>query len=331
MTTATVQAFSMALGPALVSGGAKLNSRPLDASGDLGDMPSFREPGTGVGLSKVPCTVPQEPPETERPQVLGRELEKGNEAIQRLDTGTRGVQVARSSPETSGPGSLEREGCHRSDLPNGSGSCAPAPASAVVAAVAAVSARAAPPVQEASVMPRRCTAADPFWTAKAPGSGGTKETTSGSKSLAGVPLRCLSDVVEAVDRDGELEVPEAELSTVHIETWEQRLDWRSFLSEAVASSRARQLFNAFDVEAEPPSYARPPPSSAPAAGSTTAGKAPDVQPCVAPSGAGFSPTGRNSVAAPMLPTAPLPAASLPSAGEFSDGPASSLGREYGPL
>jgi len=296
MTTATVQAFSMALGPALVSGGAKLNSRPLDASGDLGDMPSFREPGTGVGLSKVPCTVPQEPPETERPQVLGRELEKGNEAIQRLDTGTRGVQVARSSPETSGPGSLEREGCHRSDLPNGSGSCAPAPASAVVAAVAAVSARAAPPVQEASVMPRRCTAADPFWTAKAPGSGGTKETTSGRKSLAGVPLRCLSDVVEAVDRDGELEVPEAELST-----------------------------------AEPPSYARPPPSSAPAAGSTTAGKAPDVQPCVAPSGAGFSPTGRNSVAAPMLPTAPLPAASLPSAGEFSDGPASSLGREYGPL
>lgn len=316
----------MALGPALVSGGAKTNSRPLDASGDLGDMPSFRGPGAGTGLSKLPCMVPQEPPETERPQVLGKEAESGNEANQRSDIGTRGVQVARSSPEASGPGSLEREGCHRSDTANGSD------ALASVAAVSAVSAT-APPVQEASVMPRRCTATDPFWTAKAPGSGGTKDTAPASRGLAGVPLRCLSDVVEAVDREGELEVPEAELSTVHIETWEQRLDWRSFLSEAVASSRARALFNAFDVEAEPPSYARPPPSSAPAGGSTPAGKAPDAPPCVAPSGAGFSPTGRNSVAAPMLPTAPLPAASLPSAGatECSDGPASSLGREYGPL
>jgi len=314
----------MTLGPALVSGGAKLNSRPLDAAGDLGDMPPFRA-GTGVGPSKTPCMVPQEPPETERPQVLGREPENGNGIPEGHDTGTRGVQ-ARSSPETAGPGSLEREGCHRNDLPNGRSNDALAPA------MVALPATAEPPVQEAAVVPRRCTAADPFWTAKAPGSGNNKDTSAGSRTLVGVPLRCLSDVVEAVDTAGELEVPEAELSTVHIETWEQRLDWRSFLSEAVASTRARQLFNAFDVEAEPPSYARPPPSSASATGSTTAppciGKA---LPCVAPSGAGWSPTGHNSVAAPLLPTAPLPAASLPSAGEFSDGPTLSLGREYGPL
>jgi len=267
------------------------------------------------------------------------EPENGNEMIERQDTGTRGVQVARSSPEASNPGSLEREGCHRNELPHGTDNGTPKPALAGLAAVAAVPATAAPPVQEASVMPRRCTAADPFWTAKAPGTGSKDAAASGHR-LAGVPLHCLSDVIEEVDRDGELVVPDAELSTVHIETWEQRLDWRSFLSEAVASSRARQLFKAFDVEAEPPSYARPPPSSAPSAGSnsaggagaTEAGKASDMPACVAPLGAGWSPTGRTSVAAPMLPTAPMPAASLPSAGEFSDGPpSSSLGREYGPL
>jgi len=80
-------------------------------------------------------------------------------------------------------------------------------------------------------------------------------------------LHCLSDVVDAADHDEELRIPEAELTMVHIQSWEQKLDWRSFLGEAVASSKARQLFVAFDVEAEPPSYAKPPLSSRPEPGS----------------------------------------------------------------
>merc|ERR1712039_1067065 len=137
--------------------------------------------------------------------------------------------------------------------------------------------------------PRHCTAANPFWvhSAAAP----QRDRAAKFGGLAGGPLRCLGDVVDAVDRDYELEVPEAELSTVHIETWEQRLDWRSFLSEAVASSRARQLFKAFDVEAEPPQYARPPPSSLVSADELAkvhqqSGRQPPH--CVAPCGAGWN-------------------------------------------
>lgn len=115
---------------------------------------------------------------------------------------------------------------------------------------------------------RRCTAKDPFWThathaahSEAPAAAARNGSEACRQSLAVGPLRCLGDVIAGIDREHELEVPEAEISTVHIETWEQRLDWRSFLSEAVASSKARQLWADFDVEAEPPHYARPPPST----------------------------------------------------------------------
>lgn len=181
--------------------------------------------------------------------------------------------------------SLEREGCQRNDGMNGTEN-SPGPTVSSTAA------------------PRRCTAADPFWVAGAPGIGHARNNgaAANSRGLAGVPLRCLGDVVDAADREFELEVPEAELSTVHIETWEQRLDWRSFLSEAVASSRARQLFKAFDVEAEPPQYARPPPSSPMSAAGSSGfrqskpGRAAPPPRCVAPSGAGWSPAGAASSA-----------------------------------
>ncbi|CAE8689908.1 unnamed protein product [Polarella glacialis] len=118
---------------------------------------------------------------------------------------------------------------------------------------------------------KRCTSANPFWVQS---DVFTREQAHVGCQPMGAPLRCLSDVVDVVDRDYELEVSEADLTTVHIQSWEQRLDWRSFLSEAVASSLARQAFKNFDVEAEPPRYARPPPSGpAPVHGGVARGKA----------------------------------------------------------
>mmetsp|Transcript_9274 Transcript_9274/g.16715 ORF Transcript_9274/g.16715 Transcript_9274/m.16715 type:complete len:263 (-) Transcript_9274:104-892(-) len=58
------------------------------------------------------------------------------------------------------------------------------------------------------------------------------------------------------------EITDADLSTVQFSTRQQRLDWRDFLCEIVATSQVSSLFTLFDVEAEPPKYARPPPSAA---------------------------------------------------------------------
>jgi len=84
---------------------------------------------------------------------------------------------------------------------------------------------------------------------------------------------------------------EEELTTVALETKEQRLVWRDFLSEAVSKSCARSLFASYDVEAEPPKYARPPlslPSSTQRSSAVASSdvRAPHV---VAPRGAGWSP------------------------------------------
>merc|ERR1711904_48497 len=56
------------------------------------------------------------------------------------------------------------------------------------------------------------------------------------------------------------EIPESELTTVPLETKEQRLDWRDFLCEMVASNNALTLFQSYDVGADEPQYSRPPPS-----------------------------------------------------------------------
>ncbi|CAE7745381.1 unnamed protein product, partial [Symbiodinium pilosum] len=130
----------------------------------------------------------------------------------------------------------------------------------------------------------KCTPRNPFWVQpevmqKKPSS---RRSCDGlNHYLSGAaPLRCLSDVVDAGDRNYEIEIAEEDLTTVHISSWEQRLDWRSFLSEAVASSLARQAFMNFDVEAEPPAYARPPPSSKESSPKQPTGN----RHCVAPDG-----------------------------------------------
>lgn len=136
----------------------------------------------------------------------------------------------------------------------------------------------------------KCTPKNPFWVQpeviqKKPSSRRSRlgHHQEGCDSGAAL-LRCLSDVVDAGDRNHEIEIAEEELTTVHISSWEQRLDWRSFLSEAVASSLARQAFQNFDVEAEPPAYARPPPSSKESSKQQTGNR------CVAPNGSGWMPS-----------------------------------------
>eukprot|EP00913_Durusdinium_trenchii_P022335 g20983.t1 len=142
---------------------------------------------------------------------------------------------------------------------------------------------------EQSVTTKKCTPKNPFWIQPEVPQKKSAQGSCESNFLSGAaPLRCLSDVVDAGDRN-EIDIAEErseDLTTVHISSWEQRLDWRSFLSEAVAASLARQAFMNFDVEAEPPSYARPPPSAR-SAGSNPAGDGRAGPRCVAPEGSGW--------------------------------------------
>eukprot|EP00435_Cladocopium_sp_Y103_P016896 s990_g4.t1 len=96
------------------------------------------------------------------------------------------------------------------------------------------------PPEEPSTSTKKCTPKNPFWVQpevpahqkKAPQ--GSCDGINGLLSGA-TPLHCLSDVVDAGDRNFEIDIAEEDLTTVHISSWEQRLDWRSFLSEAVGS------------------------------------------------------------------------------------------------
>mmetsp|Transcript_7365 Transcript_7365/g.16120 ORF Transcript_7365/g.16120 Transcript_7365/m.16120 type:complete len:962 (-) Transcript_7365:245-3130(-) len=73
---------------------------------------------------------------------------------------------------------------------------------------------------------------------------------------------CMGMLATALDvPGGKDQVPDNELSTISLETKEQRLMWRDFLSEAVSQSCTSRLFASYDVEASPGHYPRPPPSS----------------------------------------------------------------------
>eukprot|EP00929_Paragymnodinium_shiwhaense_P101214 TRINITY_DN64116_c0_g1_i1.p1 TRINITY_DN64116_c0_g1~~TRINITY_DN64116_c0_g1_i1.p1 ORF type:complete len:403 (-),score=71.48 TRINITY_DN64116_c0_g1_i1:135-1343(-) len=143
----------------------------------------------------------------------------------------------------------------------------------------------------------RCTPSSPFWVNPMPGSSNkAREVTS----LHHLPVNCL-DAASHVSLEEEIEIPEQELMTVQIRTREQRLDWRDFLCEAVAGHKAATLFQLFDVAAEPPMYARPPPS-VPRTGPEPAWLAncqapPEVQCIIAPYGAGLQEAYRDADAA----------------------------------
>jgi len=113
--------------------------------------------------------------------------------------------------------------------------------------------------------------------------------------------QCVDLLVAAIDVPADAAPPEDELTTVLLETKEQRLKWRDFLSEAVSKHRTDMIFTSYDVEAEPPKYAKPPLSRvplAPSAGvpightreSDAEGHSTIALPhVVAPRGAGWSP------------------------------------------
>lgn len=140
----------------------------------------------------------------------------------------------------------------------------------------------------------RCTGRDPFWVyAKASPLERPRHVKGQERKL--LPMHCLHDAVASIDLDSEMvEVPESELMTVQLRTREQRLDWRDFLCEAVAGCKAASLFQLYDTEAEPPRYARPPPSALTPESverwyQHSSGRPP--LPCVAPEGAGLCEVG----------------------------------------
>eukprot|EP00927_Polykrikos_kofoidii_P047644 TRINITY_DN41904_c0_g1_i3.p1 TRINITY_DN41904_c0_g1~~TRINITY_DN41904_c0_g1_i3.p1 ORF type:complete len:786 (+),score=103.90 TRINITY_DN41904_c0_g1_i3:274-2358(+) len=100
---------------------------------------------------------------------------------------------------------------------------------------------------------------------------------------------CVDMLASAVDLNVEAEPPEDELTTVVMETKEQRLQWRDFLSEAVSKCCANALFTSYDVEADPPSYATP---QASMPGSVTLGRRAGARSpphIIAPRGSGWTP------------------------------------------
>lgn len=118
-----------------------------------------------------------------------------------------------------------------------------------------------------------------------------------SAHISSILGNCINILSEAIEVRTDPEPPEDELTTVLLETKEQRLQWRDFLSEAVSKCKANALFQSYDVEADPPRYARPPLSSAPKADAAllsyrlAGGTPPHI---VAPRGAGWSPIPSNT-------------------------------------
>mmetsp|Transcript_64495 Transcript_64495/g.114648 ORF Transcript_64495/g.114648 Transcript_64495/m.114648 type:complete len:396 (+) Transcript_64495:67-1254(+) len=86
------------------------------------------------------------------------------------------------------------------------------------------------------------------------------------------------------------EVLEEHITSIDLNTEEQRIDWRDYLCEVVASKRAVSLYQLYDVEADPPHYARPPPSVPQPDSISRAyaqmGRLP--LPCIAPNGTGWT-------------------------------------------
>lgn len=87
-----------------------------------------------------------------------------------------------------------------------------------------------------------------------------------ARRVGGVVECCMSLLASVAGAAPDVAPKEEDLTTVLLETSEQRLQWRDFLSEAASKTAAVSLFSAYDVEAVPPRYARPP-LSAPSASS----------------------------------------------------------------
>mmetsp|Transcript_68622 Transcript_68622/g.154128 ORF Transcript_68622/g.154128 Transcript_68622/m.154128 type:complete len:511 (-) Transcript_68622:113-1645(-) len=96
------------------------------------------------------------------------------------------------------------------------------------------------------------------------GKGGTDNLVAqlGASQLGGAVRQVVDFLAMAiVEASADTAPPEDELTTVLMETKEQKLQWREFLGEAVSKCRASALFASYDVESEPPEYVLPPSST----------------------------------------------------------------------
>lgn len=103
---------------------------------------------------------------------------------------------------------------------------------------------------------------------------------------------CIDLLARAIDVQATPEPPEEELTMVAMETVEQRLQWREFLSDSVSNRCANTLYLSYDVDSEPPLYPRPPPSQhrkdVDKAGDDLTPRMPHMPHVVAPNGAGWA-------------------------------------------
>lgn len=289
-------------------------SRPMDAEGDTGEIPAFGGPGESpppeapkgsprAGTSpNAGMMLPMQPLPIQVPAERGESRPVATAAL----PNTAALGPATGSPNKGGPETPQAWDLSKM-TPDGSASPVKTSASPMTALPigqrdlsrgSTIANSGAPEmvphghVNSDSIAKegtlRRCTSKSPFWvsTEALTPQGGAAGVASWGVGL-GVTA-CLSDVIDAGDQQ-EFVIMEDDLTTVHIQSWEQKLDWRSFLSEAVASTRARQLFQAFDTEADPPPFQRPPPSSVLLAGKFRDRGWTKTPHCVAPAGAGFSP------------------------------------------
>eukprot|EP00931_Biecheleriopsis_adriatica_P108082 TRINITY_DN8241_c0_g1_i1.p1 TRINITY_DN8241_c0_g1~~TRINITY_DN8241_c0_g1_i1.p1 ORF type:complete len:494 (+),score=105.26 TRINITY_DN8241_c0_g1_i1:37-1518(+) len=156
-------------------------------------------------------------------------------------------------------------------------------------------------------------------TASASSIPGASQGESSGSQITRFIGNCIDLLANSLNVSADSAPPEEELTTVLLETKEQRLHWREFLSEAVSKSCASNLYSAFDVEAEPPRYARPP-SSVPMPGSPAAAQKSAEVPLVAPNGAGW-----NESVAEAASSSSSSAACGAAAGSPSQGAASGAG------
>jgi len=107
---------------------------------------------------------------------------------------------------------------------------------------------------------------------------------------------CVQLMSHTLDMSPQAPIADSELTTIRMETKEQRLQWRDFLSDSVSQTRATSLFNSYDVEASPGYYARPPLSCTRADDEMKSWHGSTVGPhVVAPTGAGFVPLCREGL------------------------------------
>uniref|UniRef100_A0A7S1A2I2 Uncharacterized protein n=1 Tax=Noctiluca scintillans TaxID=2966 RepID=A0A7S1A2I2_NOCSC len=142
------------------------------------------------------------------------------------------------------------------------------------------------PFWSASITPR-CRASR-SGSAPNPVAQGVSENTATLAQVTSLATSCVRLMSQTLDITPEVSIADSELTTIRMETREQRMQWRDFLSDSVSQFRANFLFNSFDAESSPGQYARPPLSDIQGSNTVSWYGAP-MPHIVAPMGAGLAP------------------------------------------